>query len=117
MPVRPSVADRQHPQVARQRGGAALVAGTATFEGLSLALDVGEGCLDLLREPGAVEAAERDEKRPEVGLSRGPRGSDNSPGMAAFCGIPTADQEREKNVPTGRLAEGEELCSNTFFDV
>jgi hypothetical protein len=26
--------------------------------------------------------------------------------MAAFCGIPTADQERKKNVPTGRLGGG-----------
>jgi hypothetical protein len=50
--------------------------------------------------------AERDEKRPEVGLSRGPGGSDNSPGMAAFCGVPTADQERKKNVPNGRLGGG-----------
>ena len=56
--------------------------------------------------------AERDEKRPEVGPRAGPHGSDNLPGMAAFCGIPTADQERKKNVPTGRLAEGEELSSN-----
>ena len=49
------------------------------------------------------KGAERDEKRPEVGLSRGPHGSDNLPGMAAVCGFPTADQERKKNVPTGRL--------------
>jgi hypothetical protein len=49
---------------------------------------------------------ERDEKRPEVGLSRGPGGSDNLPGMAAFCGIPTANQEQKKNVPNGRLGGG-----------
>jgi hypothetical protein len=42
------------------------------------------------------KGAERDEKRPEVGISRGPGGSDNLPGMAAFCGIPTA-------VPNGRI--------------
>ena len=47
--------------------------------------------------------AERDEKRPEVGPRAGPRGSDNLPGMAAVCGIPTADQEQKKNVPTGCL--------------
>ena len=50
--------------------------------------------------------AERDEKRPEVGPRAGPHGSDNLPGMAAVCGIPTADQERKKNVPTGRLGGG-----------
>jgi hypothetical protein len=42
------------------------------------------------------KGAERDEKRPEVGLSRGLGGSDNLPGMAAFCGIPTANQGAEK---------------------
>ena len=50
--------------------------------------------------------AERDEKRPEVGLSGDPGGSDNLPGMAASCGIPTAKQGRKKNVPTGRLGGG-----------
>jgi hypothetical protein len=35
--------------------------------------------------------AKRDEKRPEVELSRRPGGSDNLPGMAAFCGVPTAN--------------------------
>ena len=52
------------------------------------------------------KGAERDEKRPEVGLSRGPGGSDNLPGMAAFCGIPTANQGRKKNVPNGRTGGG-----------
>ena len=45
--------------------------------------------------------AERDEKRPGAGARAGPHGSDNLPGIAAFCGIPTADYERKKNVPTG----------------
>jgi hypothetical protein len=45
--------------------------------------------------------AERDEKRPGAGARAGPHGSDNLPGIAAFCGIPTADHERKKNVPTG----------------
>jgi hypothetical protein len=52
------------------------------------------------------KGAERDEKRPEVGLSRGPGGSDNLPGMAAFRGFPTADQERKKNVPTDEIGGG-----------
>jgi hypothetical protein len=52
------------------------------------------------------KGAERDEKRPEVGLLRGPGGSDNLPGMAAFCGIPTANQGRKKNVPNGRTGGG-----------
>ena len=60
--------------------------------------------------------AERDEKRPEVGPQPGPHGSDKWPGMAAFCGIPTADQERKKNVPTGVLAEGSSLATNTLFN-
>jgi hypothetical protein len=50
--------------------------------------------------------AERDRKRPEVAPKAGPHGSDNSLGMAAFCGFPTADQERKKNVPNGRLGGG-----------
>jgi hypothetical protein len=52
------------------------------------------------------KSVERDEKRPEVGLSRGPGSSDNSPGMAAFCGIPTANQGRKKNVPHGETGGG-----------
>jgi hypothetical protein len=47
--------------------------------------------------------AERDEKRPDTGPQASPHGSDNLPGVAAVCGFPTADQERKKNVPTGRL--------------
>jgi hypothetical protein len=49
---------------------------------------------------------ERDGKRPEVGPPAGPHGSDNLPGMAAFCGLPTACQEQKKNVPTGCLGGG-----------
>jgi hypothetical protein len=47
--------------------------------------------------------AERDRKRPEVGLAVAAGGSDNWPEKAAFCGFPTANQEPKKNVPTGRL--------------
>jgi hypothetical protein len=50
--------------------------------------------------------AEKDEKPPEVDPRAGPHGSDNLPGMAAVCGLPTADQELKKNVPTGRLGGG-----------
>ena len=50
--------------------------------------------------------AERDEKWPEVVPRAGPPGSDNLPGMAAVCGLPTADQERKKNVPTGETGGG-----------
>ena len=50
--------------------------------------------------------AEREGKQAQSGPRAGRRGSDNLPGMAAFCGIPTADQERIKSVPTGRLGGG-----------
>jgi hypothetical protein len=50
--------------------------------------------------------AERDEKRPDGGPQAGPHGSNNWPGMAAFCRVPSADLERKKNVPTGRLGGG-----------
>jgi hypothetical protein len=50
--------------------------------------------------------AERGEKRPEVKLSSRPSGSDNLPGMAAFCGIPAANQGRKKNVPSGQTGGG-----------
>jgi hypothetical protein len=50
--------------------------------------------------------AKRDKKRPEVGLSGSPGGSDKWPGMAAFCGVPAADQDRKKNVPTGGTGGG-----------
>jgi hypothetical protein len=59
--------------------------------------------------------AERDEKPPEVGLSRRLGGSDNFPGMAAFCGIPTADQEREKNVPNSETGGGKLTRSKHSF--
>jgi hypothetical protein len=48
----------------------------------------------------------RDGKWPEVALEAAAPGSDNLPGMAAFCGILTTDQERKKNVLTGRLGGG-----------
>jgi hypothetical protein len=59
--------------------------------------------------------AERGEKRPEVGLSRGPGGSDNLSGMAPFCGIPTANQGRKKNVLSGKTG-GAKLtrCEHSF---
>ena len=50
--------------------------------------------------------AERDRKRPEMGLAAAARGSDKWPEKPTFCGFPTADQERKKNVPTGRLGGG-----------
>jgi hypothetical protein len=49
---------------------------------------------------------ERDRKRPEMGPQGGIRGSDNLPGMAVFCGVPTADQERKKIVPNGWTGGG-----------
>jgi hypothetical protein len=57
------------------------------------------------------KGAERDEKRPEVGLSRGPGGSDNLPGMAAFCGFPLIRSGKRMS-RLARLAEGQELSSN-----
>jgi hypothetical protein len=50
--------------------------------------------------------AERDEKRPEMGLAAAARGSDKWPGMAAFCGIPTGDKRRKKMSRLDVLAEG-----------
>ena len=61
------------------------------------------------------KSAERDEKRPELGLSSGPGGSDNLPGMAAVCGIPTADQQRKKNVPPGHVGGGKLTRSKHSF--
>jgi hypothetical protein len=52
------------------------------------------------------KAAGRDEKGPKMGLLAGPSGSDNLAGMPAFCGFPTADQERKKNVPNGQTGGG-----------
>jgi hypothetical protein len=46
--------------------------------------------------------AKRDERRPEVGPRAGPHDSDNLPGMAAVCGIPTTNQGREKERPDWR---------------
>jgi hypothetical protein len=50
--------------------------------------------------------AERDEKRPETGLEPVLMVRTILPGTLAVCGFPTADQERKKNVPTGRLGGG-----------
>src|ERR671919_1594154 len=50
--------------------------------------------------------AERDRKRPEMGLAAAARGSDKWPEKPTFCGFPTADQERKKNVPTGATGGG-----------
>jgi hypothetical protein len=50
--------------------------------------------------------AERDEKWPEVALSTRPGGSDNLPGMAAFCGISIANQGPKKNVSNGGTGGG-----------
>ena len=44
--------------------------------------------------------AERTGKRPEVGLLRGPGGSDKWPGLAAFCGVPAGAERRKKSVPS-----------------
>src|ERR687891_2849087 len=51
--------------------------------------------------------AERDRKRPEMGLAAAARGSDKWPEKPTFCGFPTADQERKKNVPTGATGGGD----------
>jgi hypothetical protein len=54
---------------------------------------------------------ERDGKRPKVGLSRGPGGSDDLPGMATFCGLIRSGKRMSR---LGILAEGEDLWSNTL---
>jgi hypothetical protein len=56
--------------------------------------------------------AERDRKRPEMGLAAAARGSDKWPEKPTFCGFPTAGRERKKNVPMGVLADREDLWSN-----
>ena len=58
--------------------------------------------------------AERDEKRAEVGPQAGPHGSDNSPGMAAFCGLSAPMNAVKKNFPTRRLGGGRGARPETF---
>ena len=64
---------------------------------------------------GRRKWAERDRKRPEMGLAAAARGSDKWPEKPTFCGFPTADQERKKNVPTGATG-GAKLtgCKHSF---
>src|SRR5919106_1838912 len=50
--------------------------------------------------------AERDKKRPEMGLAAAARGSDKWPEKPTFCGFPTAHQERKKTVPNGQTGGG-----------
>ena len=49
---------------------------------------------------------ERGEKGPKMGFRAGVRGSDKGPEKPTFCGFPTADQERKRNVPTGETGGG-----------
>ena len=63
--------------------------------------------------------AEKDVKRPELGVGAATRGSDKWPERARFCGILTADQVRKRMSRLGVLAEGEVLSSNplqAFFN-
>jgi hypothetical protein len=48
----------------------------------------------------------RDEKRPDTGFPGRVCGSDKWPEKPMFCGFPTADQQRKKNVPTGATGGG-----------
>jgi hypothetical protein len=50
--------------------------------------------------------AERDEKRPELGLEAAARGSDKWPEKPAFCAVAADADRRKKNVPTGRFGGG-----------
>jgi hypothetical protein len=50
--------------------------------------------------------AERDRKRPEMGLAAAARGSDKWPQMPAFCAVPPAHEGRKKNVPTDETGGG-----------
>jgi hypothetical protein len=50
--------------------------------------------------------AERHGNGPKVAPRAGRRGSDNSPGMAAFCGLSGPMNAVKKNVPTGCLGGG-----------
>jgi hypothetical protein len=58
--------------------------------------------------------AGREGKRPKGGLLAGPGGSDNWAGMAAFCGVPAADQERKKNVSSEETGGGRGARPETF---
>jgi hypothetical protein len=50
-----------------------------------------------------------------VGLAAAAPGSDKWPEKPTFCGFPTADWERKKNVLNGRLGGGKELAANILF--
>jgi hypothetical protein len=50
--------------------------------------------------------AERDGKWPEVGVAVVLCGSDKRPEKPTFCGFPTADQERKKNISTDETGGG-----------
>jgi hypothetical protein len=49
---------------------------------------------------------ERDQKRPKMGLSASPRGSDRWPRSLALCGVPAGCERRKKNVPNGQTGGG-----------
>jgi hypothetical protein len=49
---------------------------------------------------------DRDGKRPEIGLSASPRGSDERPQRPAFCGVPAGTGGRKKNVAFGDIGGG-----------
>ncbi len=50
---------------------------------------------------------ERDGKRPQMGFGAGACGSDKWAGTLAFCGVPAADERREKNVPNSETGGGD----------
>jgi hypothetical protein len=47
----------------------------------------------------------RARKRPKIWPQASSRGSEETPQMPAFCGVPTADRERKRMSRMGRLAE------------
>jgi hypothetical protein len=57
----------------------------------------------------------RDGKRPKMGLSTAARGSDKWPEKPAFCGFRPVPSAGKRMSQTAKLAEGEELWSNTLF--
>ncbi|MCD6072354.1 MAG: hypothetical protein K0S42_2870, partial [Microvirga sp.] len=67
--------------------------------------------------------AERHEKRPKVAPQAGRRGSDNLPGMAAFCGLSAPMNAVKKNIPDGQTGGGSgirthgTLARTTVFEI
>ncbi len=61
------------------------------------------------------KGSERGRKWPKMGFGGRPRGSDKWPEKPTFCGFPTADQERKKNIPNGQTGGGKRARTKHSF--